>query len=156
MDIINGLLANKCLLCALLAWTVAQGLKIFTLGIKNHHWSIRNFIGSGGMPSSHTAGVVALTIMVGWQQGFASEVFAACLVFSCIVMYDAAGVRRETGRQGKVINELLSSQTAEEKGERDKDLKERIGHSPLEVLMGALVGVLCAAVFILFFPGGAA
>lgn len=106
------IIANRCLLCAFIAWFLCQGYKGISLSIKNHRWHIRNFFGAGGMPSSHTASVVALTVSIGAHYGFGTPLFAACSVFSIVVMYDAAGVRRETGRQSVVINEIVSQQQA--------------------------------------------
>ena len=105
MDWLAGVLTNSCFLAAVTGWFVAQALKIpFTAIVtKRIDWS--RFFAAGGMPSSHTAMVVALTIMVAMREGTDSALFAACCAFGSIVMYDAAGVRRETGRQGKAIND---------------------------------------------------
>ncbi len=104
-------------------------------------------LGSSGMPSSHTASVMALTTMVGLKDGFDSALFAACMVFSVVVMYDAMGVRRETGKQGYVINVLQNFIATGDPSIRTTDMKEKIGHSPFEVVMGAVTGILCAVLF---------
>ena len=143
---IKELLANHTLICGLCAWAVCQVLKILIMGIKSHQWSIRHLWASGGMPSSHTASVVAVTVGAGLQEGFSSSLFAVCLIFSCVVMRDAAGVRRETGKQGKLINEILRGPDQQNKENVPGELKERVGHSPLEVAAGAVIGIVCAIV----------
>ena len=145
--------SNRVLLCCLTAWFVAQALKIPTyLWVeKKLDWS--RFFGSGGMPSSHSAFVVSLTIMVGAMEGFDSALFAAVAAFSIIVMYDATGVRRETGRQAEVLNEILRSVFVDGKPISDDDLKELVGHTKVEVAGGFLVGVAvaCFYLFVLSF-----
>ena len=104
--------------------------------------------GSGDMPSSHTAFVTALTAMAGFREGFDSVAFAICFVMMFIVMTDAIGVRRETGRQGSAINILMDWFAQETDPEKEnQDLKERMGHSPLEVLVGFIWGIACAVLF---------
>ena len=147
MHSFQEVIANRCLWCAVLAWFISQVLKGFLFGLKDHQWKISNFTGSGGMPSSHTAAVTALALTVGAREGFATPLFAACALFAAIVMYDAAGVRRETGKQGKAIKELLSITMPDGKQLLSDDLKEKIGHSPVEIVMGVIIGALCALGF---------
>ena len=151
MHSLMGIFSNRVLLCCMTAWFVAQALKIPTyLWIeKKLDWS--RFFGSGGMPSSHTAFVVSLTIMVGAMEGFDSAIFAAVAAFAIIVMYDATGVRRETGRQAEVLNEILRSVFVDGKPISDDDLKELVGHTKVEVAGGFVVGVVvaCAHLFLL-------
>ena len=143
------ILSNRILMCALTGWFVAQALKIPTYWLveKKLDWS--RFFGSGGMPSSHTAFVVALTIMVGATEGFDTAVFAVSFTLSAIVMYDATGVRRETGTQAQVINEILRQVFINGKPISDDDLKELVGHTPLEVAAGAILGLLSAGAYLL-------
>ena len=141
MEWLADFATNKCLICALIAWFVCQSYKGFTLVKKKHQWRLRYFLGAGGMPSSHTATVVAVTVSIGILHGFGTPLFAACLVFSIIVMHDAAGVRRETGKQSVIINEMVS-QRSENDGPATQALKELVGHSPIEVIVGCAVGVL--------------
>lgn len=145
----DNLLENRTLLCCLVAWFSAQLAKYLIDGIRHNGWDMRRLLfGSGGMPSSHTAFVVALTTMAGFIDGFGSLSFAICFVLSFVVMTDAIGVRRETGRQGSYINLLMDWFTLEhDDAEESKDLKERMGHSPLEVLVGVLWGIGCALLF---------
>lgn len=149
MHDILGVFQNRALLCAATGWFVAQAIKIPTYWLVEKKWDWGRFFGSGGMPSSHTAFVVALALMVGWLNGFDSAVFAMCVVFASVVMYDATGVRRETGIQAQVINEILRQVFIDGKPIADDDLKELVGHKPLEVLAGAILGFITAAVYIL-------
>lgn len=135
---------NRTLLCALSGWFLAQAIKIPTYYIVEKKWDWHRFFGSGGMPSSHTAMVVAMALSVGVFDGFSTPEFAMSFVLAAIVMYDASGVRRETGRQGQVINEILQKVLVDGKPISDSELKELVGHSPLEVLGGAIVGVMVA------------
>ena len=145
----TGILANRTLICCLTAWFSAQLAKYLIDGLRKQGWSPRHLLfGSGGMPSSHTAFVAALATMAGLLEGFDSLSFAICFVLLFIVMTDAIGVRRETGRQGSAINLLMDWFTLEHKSaEESEDLKERMGHNPLEVLIGLLWGIGCALIF---------
>ena len=147
-----GIFSNRTVLCCLSAWFVAQALKIPTYLWLEKKLDWMRFFGSGGMPSSHTAFVVALTIMIGAQEGFDSTLFAAVAAFSTIVMYDATGVRRETGRQAVVLNEILRSVFVDGKPISDDDLKELVGHTKVEVAGGFVVGVIVACVHLFFLP----
>lgn len=140
---------NEALLCAVTAWFVAQAMKIPTYWFVEKNWDWKRFFGSGGMPSSHTAFVVSLAIMVGTMLGFDSPEFAMCFIFAAVVMYDATGVRRETGIQAQVINEILRQVFIDGKPIADDDLKELVGHKPLEVLGGAILGLLTAGAYLL-------
>lgn len=146
MHSLMGIFSNRTVLCCLSAWFVAQALKIPTYFWLEKKLDWMRFFGSGGMPSSHTAFVVALTIMIGAQEGFDSTLFAAVAAFSTIVMYDATGVRRETGRQAVVLNEILRSVFVDGKPISDDDLKELVGHTKVEVAGGFVVGVIVACV----------
>ena len=149
MHDILGIFQNRALLCAVTGWFVAQAIKIPTYWFVEKNWDWKRFFGSGGMPSSHTAFVVSLAIMVGRIVGFDSVEFAMCFIFASVVMYDATGVRRETGIQAQVINEILRQVFIDGKPIADDDLKELVGHKPLEVLAGAILGVITAVAFIL-------
>ncbi len=142
------LFSNRVLLCALTSWFVAQVLKIPTWYIVEKKWDWRRILGSGGMPSSHTSFVVALTLIVGFTEGFDTPLFAVSFTLAAIVMYDATGVRRETGRQAEIINEILRNVFISGKPIADDDLKELVGHKPLEVLAGAIIGMMTAAIYL--------
>lgn len=149
MHSLAGLLNNQILMCALTAWFVAQALKIPTYWLTEKKLDLMRFFGAGGMPSSHTAFVVSLTIMVGSVVGFDSALFAATFTLAAIVMYDAAGVRRETGRQAEIINEILRNVFVDGKPISEEELKELIGHTKVEVGGGFVVGVAVACVYLL-------
>ena len=117
-----------------------QGYKGFGDFLRTRHWNLRRFVETGGMPSSHAASVCALSTMVGLREGFRSSLFGVTLFFSLIVMYDAAGLRRAAGRHAAVLNRLIDEHFKNpEKGAQR--LMELLGHTPLEVLVGALLGV---------------
>lgn len=147
MDFLKELLGNQIFISAILGWFVAQVLKTMIHMIINKKFVAERMVGSGGMPSSHSATVCALATAAGMKYGGGSFEFAIAVMLAIIVMYDAMGVRRETGKQGRVLNEMLEIFTnmgnqisAEEK------LKEFVGHTPLQVLMGAILGVIIALV----------
>lgn len=106
-------------------------------------WNLRRFVETGGMPSSHSAAVAALSTAVGLQEGFTSALFGVTLYFSLIVMYDAAGLRRAAGRQATVLNRLIESHFKHPEGDTQK-LMELLGHTPFEVFIGASLGVFSA------------
>lgn len=101
-------------------------------------------IGSGGMPSSHSAFVMALTVATGFTEGFGSGEFAICACLALVVMYDATGVRRSAGEHAKILNKLIDDWGKGNFKDTDKKLKELLGHSPLEVFAGAVLGVVIA------------
>lgn len=138
------------LLCAICGWFVAQVLKIPTDYVVHKKLNLRRIVGSGGMPSSHSSFVVALAIMVGSTEGWGSSAFAISFVLAAIVMYDAAGVRLETGKQGQAINKILQAVLIDGQPITDDNLKEIVGHKPIEVLGGALVGLFVALFFLNF------
>ncbi len=137
---IGSLLRNQVFMSAIAAWTVAQLTKIIRDLLRgDFRWE--RVTGAGGMPSSHSAMVVATTVSCGFTAGFDSPFFAIAFVMSGIVMYDAAGVRRHAGRHARAINRIVQELKAEHPLKNIR-LKELIGHSPLEVLAGAVQGFL--------------
>ena len=149
MHDILGLFENRVLWCAVAAWFVAQALKIPTYWLVEKKLDWGRFFGSGGMPSSHSAFVVSLAIMVGATLGFDSACFAIAVVLAAVVMYDASGVRHETGVQGQVLNEIIQKVFVDGQPITDVELKELVGHTKVEVAGGFLVGVMTAVAFIL-------
>lgn len=128
---------------ALIIGLTIQGYKGVSVFFTTGRWNLRRFVETGGMPSSHSASVAALSTAVGLQEGFTSVLFGVTLYFSLIVMYDAAGLRRAAGRQAAVLNRLIDRHF--QHPERDAQrLMELLGHTPLEVLVGGLLGV-CSA-----------
>ena len=144
------IIQNKILICAATAWFLAQALKIPTYWIVERKWEWKRFWGSGGMPSSHTAFVISLAAMTGFIEGFNTSIFALCVIFASVVMYDATGVRRETGNQAEIINKILRHLFVDGKPIADDDLKELVGHKPVEVVGGVIVGLLTAGMFLAF------
>ena len=149
MHSISGILHNHVLFAALLGWFLAQALKIPIHYLVEKEWDWGRFHGSGGMPSSHTSMVVSATVMLGALNGFDSPLFAIAAVFSSVVMYDATGVRRETGRQAVVINRILQDVLINGRPISDVELKELVGHKPIEVAGGALLGLVTAVVYLI-------
>lgn len=125
----------------IITWALVQSIKVLSDLIIHKKLNIKRLWGSGGMPSSHSAFVMSLSTVAALSRGLDSLEFAICLIFSGIVMYDAAGVRRAAGKQAKVLNQII---------ERDGDINiqeklvELLGHTPVEVFAGAVVGVLMA------------
>ena len=137
---------NKVFLTTICGWFTAQIIKVFLGIIREKKFNFKWFVGTGGMPSSHAAGVAALAISVGLSCGFNSALFAIALIFAIVVMFDAQGVRQATGTQAEVLNKIIDD-IYYKHGIREERLKELIGHTPFEVLAGAVVGILVALIF---------
>ncbi len=144
MDFFTDLFSNKMLISAVLGWFAAQFLKVIFVLIREKKFDVRRFVGSGGMPSSHSAFVIALTTAVGYETGLNSAPFAICVVLAFVVMYDASGVRRASGQQAEILNKIIENFGTENLEITGKRLKELIGHTPFEVFAGALVGIIVA------------
>ena len=149
----QDLITNYYLISAMAAWFLAQLLKIFTGFFKEQKFSVKTMLfGTGGMPSSHTATVAALSTACAIGEGFDSSIFAISVVLAIIVMIDATGVRRETGKQSRALNiiieELLKSNDVKT---LDTHFKELIGHTPLQVVCGFITGMV-AALALSFVP----
>lgn len=140
------ILQNYPLISALVAFSTAQLIKFFTTWYKEKRWDPKQLIGSGGMPSSHSATVTALAIGVGFQEGFSGSVFATAIILACIVMYDAFGVRLHAGRQAEVLNQIVYELPAEHPLADSRPLRELLGHTPTQVIAGAILGSVTATV----------
>lgn len=142
----EGLFKNYVLECGLLAWFIAQIIKPPLEFFRTGKWSWGPLFSPGGMPSSHSALMVGSTIAVGLYEGFDTSLFAIALAVTMIVLYDAAGVRREAGRHAEAINvlldEVLSGHPISE-----KQLREVLGHTPLEVTGGVILGLVVSILF---------
>lgn len=145
MGVINSLISNKAITVPVIAWFAAQFIKVVAVIIRENKLDFTRFVGSGGMPSSHSSFIVSLATVVGKNIGWDSIEFGIAFAISLIVMYDAAGIRRAAGKQAQVLNKLVFSH--DHKIEFDGELKELLGHSPLEVLMGAILGITVGLVF---------
>ena len=137
------LIENKTLLAAVLAWFSAQVIKLILTIISEKKVDISRMYGAGGMPSSHSALVTAMTTGIGKIYGFDAPIFAVSCVFTMIVMYDAAGVRRAAGKQAKAINLLFMHTDLK----FEEQLKELLGHTPLQVFCGAVLGIVVGCLF---------
>ena len=147
LDSVKDFFGNYMLMSAVVAWLTAQIIKIFTGAFQNRKMSLKTLLfSSGGMPSSHAAAVVALAISAGLSQGFGSPVFAVCGIFSIIVMIDASGVRYETGKQSQVINKMIEELFSGDVDMLNSGLKELVGHTPFQVVMGFLLGIAVAVI----------
>ena len=138
----SDIFSNHLLMNALLAWATAQILKFFIYLAVNRTIDWKRLTGDGGMPSGHSATVTALAVTSGLEYSCASPAFAVCVVLAIIVMHDAMGVRREAGRHAKAINELLETLSSQQ--EPDVKLKEFLGHTPMQVCCGAVLGFAVA------------
>lgn len=151
MSYINGFFEaffeNHVLVAALLGWLVAQLLKGLIDFFRNRKMNWDRFWGSGGMPSSHSALVTALVASIALSEGgISSQSFAIALVFAFVVIYDATGVRYETGEQAKILNKMNRELVIDEKL-FERDFKELVGHTKLQVFAGSVLGVVVALVY---------
>lgn len=150
MNYVMDFIRNEILMSAALSWGLAQVIKTIIHLIVTKKFVAERLIGSGGMPSCHSATVCALTTSIIINEGIHSPLFAMSAILAIIVMYDARGVRRETGIQATVINEII--EIVEKLGadvSYDEKLQEFIGHTPLQVLVGAIFGIFVALVYCL-------
>jgi len=142
---LNDLVHNQVVIAAVLAWVIGQFLKFPLEYILNKRWNWGIMFSAGGLPSSHSSLVTAVTITIGLQEGFDSAVFALSAAIAMIVIYDAAGVRRQAGIHAERINEIMKHFF--ESGQLpEKELKEMLGHTPFEVITGVLLGVIISLV----------
>ena len=130
----------KFLLAPLVAWVIAQAAKVIMTSMRQRRLNLRVLAETGGMPSSHAAIVMGLSTAVGKYAGVSSAAFAIALIFSFVVMYDAAGLRRAAGRQAAILNRLVED-LVHMRGMQEQRLRELLGHTPVEVLVGALLGI---------------
>ena len=143
---LEALLGNRVLIAPLLAWLIAQLIKTLMILVRNRRLDLRKFVSAGGMPSAHSAVVMALVMAVGRQQGVDSPVFALAVWFAAIVMYDAAGVRRAVGAQAGILNRMLDDVFVSHNF-NEKRLVELIGHTPVQVIAGAVLGIACGLIW---------
>ncbi|GMI75106.1 hypothetical protein like AT1G67600 [Hibiscus trionum] len=144
---------NYPLICAFIAFALAQSIKFFTSWYKEKRWDIKQLVGSGGMPSSHSSTVTALATAIGFQEGFGGSLFATALILACIVMYDATGVRLHAGRQAEVLNQIVYELPAEHPLAESRPLRELLGHTPPQVFAGCMLGIITSAAGYFIFQG---
>lgn len=157
------LLHNRVLIAALLGWFVAQGAKVVISIIKTKKFDPERLNGAGGMPSSHSCMVTALTVSIAMTEGMDSAAFALAVIFTFVTLYDAMGVRWQAGLHARMLNKymreiFLKQKPADEVAseEEPEGLKEYLGHRPIEVLVGVLLGILIAMAVCLLIPEAAA
>ncbi|KAK8526327.1 hypothetical protein V6N12_020802 [Hibiscus sabdariffa] len=175
---------NYPLICAFIAFAIAQSTKFFTscnlipapeiqhiyfleswvtlilqavilVRYKERRWDIKQLVGSGGMPSSHSSTVTALATAIGFQEGFGGSLFATALILACIVMYDATGVRLHAGRQAEVLNQIVYELPAEHPLAESRPLRELLGHTPPQVFAGGMLGIITSAAGYFIFQSAA-
>ncbi|MCU0651032.1 MAG: divergent PAP2 family protein [Candidatus Omnitrophica bacterium] len=134
---------NKIFLTVLSSWVIAQSLKVLLGFFIQKKIDFRWFVGTGGMPSSHTAGASCLATAVGLSHGFNSVHFALAAAFAIVVMFDAQGVRRATGKQARILNKIMDDIYWQGKIQENR-LREFIGHTPIEVIAGFILGIVIA------------
>ncbi len=139
----NEMITNRILIIPLCSWAVAQLLKVFIILIQKRQLGLRYLVSSGGMPSSHSAFVTALATSVALSEGLGSAVFGISVVFALVVVYDAAGVRRSVGQQSVVLNRIIKElRDRRPVIELGRELREFVGHTQLQVIIGIGIGVL--------------
>jgi acid phosphatase family membrane protein YuiD len=139
--VLHLLFANRPLMSALSAWAMAQTLKLILFAILERRIYWRRLIDTGGLPSAHSAFVCGLASGVAVIDGIRSSTFAIAAVFASVVMYDAVSLRREAGKHADVLNELLLISVIKDAFKEREALKELLGHTPLEVVAGAALGI---------------
>lgn len=153
MRFFEEIIKNHMLWASIIAWGVSQLFKIITILMIEKRFDPSRIFGDGGMPSGHSATVTCLAAMCGWSMGFNSVSFAIAMIVAVIVMHDAMGVRREAGKQAASIKELAEAVNNAFLGEnseiRTENLKVLVGHTPLQVALGALTGIVVATAYIL-------
>ena len=155
MEILSEIFTNHVLLAPVSAWIISQIIKALINLLVYKKFSLERLLGDGGMPSAHSATVMCLMILVGYTEGFDTPIFALAFVFAVVVMRDAMGVRRETGKQAASIKELAEAVNnvfrAKDSEIQTENLKLLVGHTPSQVFFGVLVGTAVAIFYILIF-----
>ncbi|GAB2277761.1 hypothetical protein Dimus_012464 [Dionaea muscipula] len=142
---------NFPLISAFLSFALGQFIKLFTAWFQEKRWDSKRMLGSGGMPSSHSATVTAVAAAIGLQEGAGGSAFALAAILACIVMYDASGVRLHAGRQAERLNQIVCELPPEHPVSSVEPLRDSLGHTPLQVVAGAVLG--CTIAYLLKFYG---
>lgn len=140
MNDLQKIINNKFLYVPLIIWFCIQLFKVIYELVTTKKFNFKRIVGAGGMPSSHTAVVTSLSAMIGKSQGFDTPIFAMSVIFALVVMYDAAGVRRAAGKQARLLNKLVETPGLSGVQVQEK-LVEVLGHTPLQVFVGAAIGI---------------
>ena len=146
MNYLLDILNNKFIYIPILVWFFIQSFKVIWDLVATKKYNFKRILGEGGMPSSHSAVVTSLTVLIGKSEGLDSPIFALSFIFAMVVMYDAAGVRRAAGKQAHLLNKIIETPglTNVEVQER---LVEVLGHTPLQVIVGATIGIIVGLIF---------
>lgn len=142
-EFFTSIISNKVLIITICGWFIAQSIKVFIGVITKNKFDFRWFVGTGGMPSAHASGASALAVATGIHFGFDSPLFALAVMFALVTMFDAQGVRRSTGKQAEILNKVMDDIYWAGKIQEDR-LKELIGHTPLQVIIGSILGITIA------------
>lgn len=145
------LISNQVLIGGIAGWFAAQLSKTILYAVLNHKLDISRFWGDGGMPSAHSATVSCVAVSAGIVYGVSSFPFAICVILALITMRDAMGVRLETGKQARMLNEMLQLFSKDNPGLPEERLKEFVGHTPVQVLTGCIVGCVMAVLLNFFY-----
>lgn len=137
----SSLLNNFTFIIVIIAWFLAQSIKVVLYWIEEKRLNMWHFFDAGGMPSAHSATVTSLTLSIALTQGWSSPFFTISLVFALIVMYDATGVRRAAGKQALILNKIVDDIYSDDRIKIEK-LKEILGHDPIEVVAGAILAII--------------
>ena len=146
MEGIQNFFGNKYIAIPILLWLAIQSFKVAWDLITTKKFNFKRILGAGGMPRSHSAVVTSLATLIGKSEGFNSPMFALSLIFACIVMYDAAGVRRAAGKQAQLLNKIINTPGLSGIQVQEK-LVEVLGHTPTQVFVGALIGIIAGIIF---------
>lgn len=136
----------KYIIVPITTWFSIQLFKLIYDLVTTKQFNFKRIMGAGGMPSSHSAVVTSLATLIGKNEGFDSGLFAVSLIFACVVMYDAAGVRRAAGKQAKLLNKIVQTPGLS-KVEVSEKLVEALGHTPIQVIVGAVIGIVAGFIF---------
>lgn len=146
MTYITEFCSNRIMWTGAIGWVAAQVLKAVFVLIWERKLDFKRLVGSGGMPSSHSSFVMSMSTAIGIEEGFDSTYFAIAIIMSFITMYDAAGVRRAAGLQARALNRIVEKFSSGEFGDAEKKFKELLGHTPVEVIAGAVLGIVIAII----------
>ena len=145
-SIIGQIIQNKYLIIPVLTWFCIQVFKVIWDLVATKKFNFKRILGAGGMPSSHTAIVMSLAVLIGKENGFNSSIFDFSMIFAFVVMYDAAGVRRAAGKQARLLNKIVETPGLSDIEVQEK-LVEVLGHTPFQVIVGAIIGISVGAIF---------
>ncbi len=144
-EVLVAVWMNKIFMTTICAWIIAQTIKVTIGVIRQKRFDFRWFVGTGGMPSSHAAGASCLATAIGLAYGFSSVFFALAASFALVVMFDAQGVRRATGKQAHILNKITEDIYWQGRIDESR-LRELVGHTPVEVIVGFLLGIVIALI----------